>query len=180
MKRILSMMSLLLITIHLACAGDKTKAEEIQWLSFEEAEAKMKKEPRKVLIDFYTGWCGWCKVMDKKTYAQPDLVKYVNEHFYAIKFDAEQKDPVQFMGKKWEFQNQYRAHELAIELMQGRMSYPTTVIMDEHFTNAQPMPGYLEVYKMESILKYIAGDQHKSTPWNDWQRSFKAEWGSTQ
>lgn len=40
--------------------------KEVEWISFEEAEKRMQKQPRKVWIDIYTGWCGWCKVLDKK------------------------------------------------------------------------------------------------------------------
>jgi thioredoxin-related protein len=96
--------------------------------------------------------------------------------FMPLNFDAEQKTPVTFQGKKWEFVAQNKANQLAVELMKGQMSYPTTIFMDENFENGQPMPGYLEVFKMESILKYLGGNNHKTTPWNDWQRAFKAEW----
>ena len=37
----------------------------LTWISFEQAVELQKKEPRKILIDVYTDWCGWCKKMDK-------------------------------------------------------------------------------------------------------------------
>lgn len=176
-------LALFAATITTACAGKGSQetqaaesATEIKWLTFEQAEQKMKEQPKKVLIDMYTSWCGWCKVMDKKTYASPGLVAYVNEHYYAIKFDAEQKAPVTFMGKKYEYMSANKAHELAIQLMQGRMSYPTTIFMDENFQNPMQQPGYLELPVMEGILKYLGSNTHKSMPWNEFQREFKAEW----
>ena len=190
MKRIVLLLSLFTAFTQVACGNNPkergedvakdqevAKATEIHWMSFEEAEKKMKEQPRKVLVDVYTDWCGWCKVMDKKTYTNAALIQYVNEHFYAVKFNAEQKAPITFAGKKWEFIPENRANQLAVELMKGQMSYPTTIIMEEGFKNAQPMPGYMETFQMESVLKYIGGDHHKTTPWNDWQRGFKAEWG---
>lgn len=176
MNRLLMFLGFLLLTTHMACAYDKKNDAGIHWMSFEEAEAKMKEHPKKVIIDLYTSWCGWCKVMDKKTYSNDSLIRYVNENYYAIKFDAEQKTPVTFKGKKWEYSAQNRANELAVQLMQGRMSYPTTIFMDEGFENAQPLAGYLELFQMETILKYIGGNKHKTVPYNDWQHEFKASW----
>lgn len=183
MKKILLACTMLAATLNIACAGtggeEKKGAaatEEIQWLTFEQAEQKMKEQPKKVIIDLYTSWCGWCKVMDKKTYASPALAKYVNEHYYAIKFNAEQKDPVTFMGKQFQYKAASKAHELAVQLMQGRMSYPTTIFMDENFQNPVQQPGYLELPVMEGILKYMGGNHNKTTPWNEFQKGFKAEW----
>lgn len=177
MRSLLSLLGILFAFSQVACATDnKKEANEIHWMSFEEVEAKMKEKPKKVLIDVYTGWCGWCKVMDKKTYSNDSLIRYVNEHYYAVKFDAEQRNPVAFQGKKWQYSSQGRVNELAAQLLQGRMSYPTTVFMDENFENPQPMPGYLEIFQMESILKYLGGNNHKSMPWQDWQHSFKPSW----
>lgn len=154
----------------------KIEPKGINWISFGEAEQLMKKEPKKVIIDIYTDWCGWCKVLDKKTYSNPQLIDYVNKNFYAIKFNAEGKEPFMFMGKKWEFQPANRANELAIELMQGKMSYPTTVFMEKGFTDVQPVPGYLDVNQMEGILKFIGEDYNKKISWNDFQHQFKAAW----
>lgn len=177
MKKILSLLALWVMLVHTACAGDKK--DEIHWISMEEAEAKMKEHPKKVIVDVYTSWCGWCKVMDRETYANDSLIRFVNDNFYAVKFDAESRNAISFMGKKWEYSAQSRVNELAVELLQGRLSYPTTVFLDENFQNAQPTPGYLKVFQMESILKYLAGNNHKTTPWEDWQRGFQAKWPPT-
>ena len=68
----------------------KAKAEgAVNWVSFEEAEALMAKEPRKIMVDVYTKWCGPCKRMNSQTFGNPTLAKYINENYYAVKFDAE-------------------------------------------------------------------------------------------
>ena len=89
--------------------------EKVNWLTFEEAIALHEKEPKKLLIDLYTDWCGWCKVMDRNTYSQADIASYINENFYPVKFNAEQKEPVEFRGHTFEFVAQGRrgVHELA-------------------------------------------------------------------
>lgn len=191
MKRILLLL-LAFSTITLtASAGDKNKNKkpaadkkatakpanenEVHWMTMDEVQAAMKKEPRKVLVDFYTGWCGWCKVMDKKTYSNPEVIKYINAKYYAVKFDAERKDTISFLNKEYGFNPSARANELAVQLMQGRMSYPTTVILMEQFQNPQPIPGYLAVPQMETVLKYIGENAYLTKKWEDFQKDFKPE-----
>lgn len=151
--------------------------DEIKWISFSEAEKMMKVKPKKVIIDLYTSWCGWCKVMDKKTYSNPELIKYVNDNYYAIKFDAESRDSISFLGQRWGYEPQYKASRLAVELMGGKMSYPTTVIMGENFQGIYPIPGFLELPVMESILKYFQQTKpaDKET-YQDFNSRFKAVW----
>lgn len=184
-NRIVLLLSFIMTFSLSACAQAKTdnpenNNSEIHWLTFEQAEQKMKEKPKKVLVDIYTSWCGWCKVMEKKTYSNPQLIKYVNEHFYAVKFNAEQKTPIHFMGKEWDYVPANRANKLAIQLMQGKMSYPTSVFMGENFTDPQPVPGYMEVYQMEGILKFIGEGINKKMPWKEYQHSFKPEWQPKQ
>ena len=64
-------------------------------------QEKMKKEPRPILLDFYTDWCGWCKQMMKTTYADVNLASYINTYFYPAKFNAESKDTIEYLGKKY-------------------------------------------------------------------------------
>lgn len=165
-------------------AGDKKDkkgaATEINWLTFDELQVAMKKEPRKVYVDVYTDWCGWCKVMDKKTFSNPEVIRYMNEKFYAVKFNAERKDTIRFMGKSYYFDPQYKANTLAVELMQGKMSYPTSIFTEDNFMNPQPVPGFLEVPKIEMILKFLGDNIYKSQPFEEYSKNFKGSWASAQ
>src|SRR4249919_2233805 len=59
--------------------------KEVNWMSIDDVQVAMKKQPRKVWIDVYTDWCGWCKRMDKTTFSDPNVIRYMNKHFYAVK-----------------------------------------------------------------------------------------------
>ncbi len=154
---------------------------EIHWITdMNELEAKMQASPKKVIFDVYTDWCGWCKKMDADTYTNPDLVKYVNNNFYAVKLDAERKDAFTFQGKEYKFEPQYRSNTFAVEIMKGAASYPTTVFMTENFQNPNPIPGYMQVKDMELILTYFGDNMYKRVKFDDYKKTFQYHWDKGQ
>jgi thioredoxin-related protein len=151
--------------------GHDTTQEKtgVKWHTIQEAEQLMKKEPRKVYIDMYTDWCKWCKVMEQNTFSDDRIIKLLNTKYYAVRFDAEGKDPVDFKGKTFKFVPQGRNgyHELAAVLMKGKLSYPTSVFLDEDLNLITPLPGYVDANKMEPILEFIGEDHYKNQTYQD-------------
>ncbi len=169
MKKISSISSLGLILILLLnsfqVAEDK---EAIKWLSFEEAVALQAKEPKKILVDVYTDWCGWCKKMDKNTYTDAEVIKNLNKNYYLVKFNAEQKEEVKFKDKVFKFKAEYKAHELAVSLLNGQMSYPSTVFLDEDLNLLTNVPGYLTPKDINPILVYFGENIYKTKNWKEY------------
>jgi thioredoxin-related protein len=157
-------------------AVEAVNDKEIQWMTIEQAEAAMAKKPKKVWIDVYTGWCGWCKVMDRKTFAHPEVIKYINQNYYAIKLDAEQQAPITFQGKVYNFRQENGVHELAVQLLQGRMGYPSSVIMNENFGQAYVFAGYQNVGATEGILRYFHDGTFKQTTYEQYAKVFVPTW----
>jgi thioredoxin-related protein len=147
---------------------------KVQWMTMEEALEKSKTDKRKIFIDVFTDWCGWCKRMDESTFVDPSVAQYLNDNFYAVKLNAEQQQEIVFNNKTYSFRkNGARGyHELAAELLNNRLSFPTVVFMDETLNVIQPIPGYLEAPKLETILNYFGTDSHKTTPWETYERKF--------
>lgn len=152
-----------------------TKDSKVHWISFEDAVKKSQTKPRKIMIDLYTEWCGWCKRMDKDTFEDEDVADYLNTHYYNVKFDAEYKEDILFNGKTYSYIKNGRRgyHELAAELANGRLSFPTTVFLDEKQRPIQPLPGYKAPDIFEQIITYFGEDMHKKMPWEKYQRTYK-------
>jgi thioredoxin-related protein len=140
---------------------------KIKWLDIEEAVALNKKKPKMFFIDTFTDWCGWCKKMDATTFQNPVIVEYMNKNFYAVKFNAERKDTVNFNGKQYVNPNptgQRATHQLAQELLGGRMSYPSFVILDENLAKVTIIPGYRKAPDFESILHFFGDKVYVTNP----------------
>ena len=185
MKRVL-LFALGIVMMSPAIARKKTPppapkpAAEIHWItSIDELQAKMAQNPKKVYMDVYTDWCGWCKRMDATTFQNPDLITYMNNNFYAVRLNAERKDTIHFQGKDYFFNPQYKANTFAVEMMKGSMSYPTAVVMMENFQNPQAIPGFMEVKQIEPLLTYLGDNAYKHQSWDVYQKSYKPVWDHT-
>lgn len=146
-----------------------SQAQEINWLSWDEAVALQNTEahPKKMFIDVYTDWCKWCKVMDQNTFQNPKVTAYMNEHYYMVKFDAEGTEPITYDGKEFKFVKSGRSgyHELALALLQGKLSYPTVVFLDESQKMLTPLAGYQEVEPFLKVAVYFGDDIYKTKDW---------------
>ena len=152
------------------------RKEALKWLSLEEVEANMKVKKKAVLIDLYTDWCGWCKVMDKKTYSNPDVIKYIEENFYPVKIDAETSESLKWKGKIYNYDQKYKVNTFALHLTNGQLSFPTTIILPVDNSAPQLIPGYLKVPDMELVLRYFGDNHFGKTAFDSYRNSFLASW----
>jgi thioredoxin-related protein len=170
----------LILILSFAVNAQKKKDEkpaEIKWYSFEDAiNLNAQQFPKKkILIDVYTDWCGWCKKMDATTFSNPEIVKYINEYYYAVKLNAERKDSIMLDGKLFINPNptvNRSTHQLAEALLNNRMSYPSYVFMDEMNRPITVVPGYSEAVNFEPILHYFADNQYLKQAWETFQKQF--------
>ena len=147
----------------------------IKWYTWEEGMVKAEEESKKFFVDLYTDWCKWCKEMDKATFQNPVIAEYINEHYIAIKFNAERRDEIEFRGETYRFVKGGRRgyHTLATKLTKGRLNYPTVVFMDEEKNVIQAIPGFLDVPTFDPIMRFFAENYHKSMPWSVYLSKYK-------
>ncbi|MEM9548661.1 MAG: DUF255 domain-containing protein [Bacteroidota bacterium] len=126
-----------------------------KWHSVEEAVSLAKTDQKKILIDVYTDWCRWCKVMDQKTFSEAEVSKYLSENYHLAKFNAEQKEELSFNGKKYTFKlNGKRGyHEFAADILNGQLAYPSLVIFDSNLNKIEVVRGFKSPEELMKILK---------------------------
>lgn len=160
-------------------------AQEIKWVTFNEAIALQKKAPKKIMMDVYTSWCGPCKMLDKNTFQNKDVAEYVNKHYYAVKFNGEGNQEVTYKDNRFTNPNynpananrRNSAHQLASYLQIS--AYPTIVFFDEKGEVITPLRGYQAPAQLELYLKMFKADDHKNIAtqeeFNAYYTAFKPE-----
>ena len=149
-------------------------AQEVKWYTFEEAIELNKKEPRKIMVDVYTDWCGWCKVMENNTFNHAVIAAFLNESFYPVKFNAEQQGDITFRDQTYKYVSQGNrgVHELAYALLNGQMSYPSVVFLNEAVEIIHVQKGFVKPAPFDEIIKYIGGSHYLNQSWEDWKAGY--------
>ena len=166
----------LLLSVVFVPFSMSQKKSKIKWYSFEEAIALNDENPKKVFVDIYTDWCGWCTKMDNTTFSNPVIAAYMNKNYYAVKLDAETKDTIVFKSKEYLNDQTGRRppHQLAIALLQGKMSYPSYAFLDENNDLITVVKGYIKVHEFEPMLHFLSKDAYKSGNYTDFKSGFQS------
>ena len=166
-------------SLILFLVGYSVTSAQVNWMTFNEALAAQKENPKKIIIDVYTTWCGPCKLLDKNTFGNPEVTAYINENYYPVKFNAEGKELISYNGNR--FKNpQYdpnrkgrnSRHQFTAYL--GITGYPTVAFFDENANYLAPIVGYHNVQQMEFYLKLFAsGDYNNLKSQEDFASYYK-------
>lgn len=156
--------------ISLTLLAFTSDSQQLTWYSFEKAVEQVRKKPKYIFIDVYTNWCGWCKVMDRKTFRDPQIVQALNKYYYPVKLNAETRDTIYFNGQAHYYMPEYRANLLAIRLLDGRMAYPSIVILDSRFRRLIILRGYQSPEELHPYLLYYGQGHYKRMKFREFKR----------
>ncbi|MFH1214158.1 MAG: thioredoxin fold domain-containing protein [Candidatus Neomarinimicrobiota bacterium] len=130
-------------------------AEGKAWYGFNEGLALASKEKKHVVIDFYTDWCGWCKVMDKKTFSDPVVNQYLFGNFIPIRINAENDtEKLTFKGKTYTPRELTRAFQVT--------GYPSIAFVSPEMEVLGVIPGYIEKDRFQNLLKFVSQECYKT------------------
>lgn len=180
------LMKKLLLLLSVILTGLTAQAQEIEWMSMNEALEAQKEKPRKIFMDLYTTWCGPCKMLDKNTFSDKNVAAYVNENYYPVKFNAEGSEEVTYKGNTYtnpqydpNRKGRNSQHQFATALQVT--GYPSLAYFDEEGKPLQVVPGYRTPAQLEIFLKLFGEDHYKKLTtkeaWEEYQKNFKSEFG---
>ena len=151
----------LLMSITLLLGGFSfAQQSSAKWLEFDELTPAMRTEVRPVIIQVGTSWCNYCKMMDQQVYQNREVAAFIEAHFYPLKLNAESRDEIVFLGKKYAYVPSgphTGRHQLADVLAgeKGKLQYPTTVVLNRQLQPVFRHAGYLGVEELLSILREV-------------------------
>lgn len=164
MRRVTALhLRIVLLALIIACASTEAAAapegDELAWKSFAAARADAKVSKRKVVVDVWTSWCGWCKKMDRDVYSNADVRAYLEAHFEIAKLDAEAS------AKQKLDEGEFSGRDIAKSM--GVSSYPSTVFFTDAGEMITAVPGYMDAPTFLRVLEYIHGEYYKNQSWNE-------------
>ena len=146
--------------------GCTISSAQVNWMTMDEALAAQKSNPKKIIVDVYTSWCGPCKLLDKNTFGNAEISAFINQNYYPVKFNAEGKEEVNFNGNRFENprydpnrKGRNARHQFTAYL--GITGYPTVAFFDENANYIAPIVGYHNVQQMEFYLKLFSSNDYK-------------------
>ncbi len=133
--------------------------DQINWISFNQLNDSLKVHPKKVFVNFYADWCVYCKEMDRTTFQNKEVIKQLNENYYAVKMNIETEEKIIFGGQTF-VNNRIKkvnpVHEIALLLASRKnkpFSLPAYLVFNEKFEAEARYFQYLDVPALLKIIE---------------------------
>jgi thioredoxin-related protein len=168
MKRMYLLSAFILLGSLVASAQEK-----VNWLTIEDAARKSLEEPRIMVIDVYTDWCGWCKRQDATTFTDPEVVRILNEQFYPVKLNAESREDIVLGSRTYKFVDSGSRgyHEVAAIVTNGRLVYPTISYLSEEGKILKVSPGYKDASALKVYLSWFTSGAYLEQGFDEYKFS---------
>jgi thioredoxin-related protein len=155
-RKIFAVCSIFLAAFLAGCGEKKSPdtATVNKWIGFNEGIALARKQQKPVVIDFYTSWCKWCKVMDEQTFSKPEVSRYLADRFVSIRINAESRgEQLAYDGENF----------TPVELTRrfGVTGFPSLAYLDREGKLVTVMPGFVPPETFLPLLKYIDRECYK-------------------
>lgn len=143
-------------------------AAGVTWYRWNEGLAAAARSKRPVIVDVYTDWCGWCKRMDRETYARAEVGAYLNAHFVMVRLNAESTERASYQGRAFDGKSLAGAFDVT--------GYPTTIFLRPNGDHMVNVPGYIPAEKFMKLARFIGdGDMDRGVSWETYSKKAGAK-----
>ena len=146
--------------------GTTKSGDKLEWLAFDAAAARAKDQKKHLIVDIYTTWCGWCRVMEQQTYADSEVVAYLRENFVLAKVNGESSAKLRWLGKELTERQFARAV--------GVTGYPATYFMKPDAELLGGMGGFLRPPEFMIYARFVGSRWYEKGKFNDYIDSLRA------
>ncbi|MBR1625714.1 MAG: DUF255 domain-containing protein [Bacteroidales bacterium] len=185
MKRIHLVLTVIFaVFVSASCNAQEGQPSKVKWMSVQDAVNQGQKDGKSaklIFIDCYTSWCGWCKVLDSKTFSNDTVAAILNYYYYPCKFDAEGKETIKIDGltnNPSTKNGRGATHELMKVVWEGQRGggYPTMAIRRGNFAPVDCIMGYLGPEELQPALVYYAENYYKQMSFEKFKDKYVKEY----
>ncbi|HKO78138.1 MAG TPA: thioredoxin fold domain-containing protein [Flavobacterium sp.] len=131
---------------------------QLKTYTFQEVENLSKENPKPLVVFIHTTWCNYCKMMENSTFKTPEIITLLNDNYYFISLDAENKEDIYFNNLTFSFKPNGQntgIHELATALatINSQVVYPTITVLDSDLSIVFQKHSYLNSKQLLTILE---------------------------
>jgi thioredoxin-related protein len=172
----MSIMKITVLALLFACflsaaaqAGDNNPKAAAQptWLGFDAGMKEARRTNKKVFVDVYTDWCGWCKKMDKEVFSHAAVGPYLSEQYVLVRLNAESAAKVSYKDTQ--------SSEMELARKFGVTGYPTSLFFEPNGDLITSLPGYVKADDFMAVLKYFAESHYKKLDWQAFYDQYRKD-----
>ena len=168
MNAITLLKKFILIFLILGSGHSLFAQHDIQWYNWSIGVQEAKRQNLPIMVSVYNNGCSWCEHMINTTYKDNKVIDYISQNFIAIKLNIEEKKPLHFKSKDYNFvkKGSHSYHTLAVDLLDGRYGTPAVIFVDQNQEVLQSLIGYKGSKNFLQILKYYGDEHYRDVPWH--------------
>jgi thioredoxin-related protein len=141
----------------------ETSLGQLKAVPFEEIASLQKADPRPMVIFIHTDWCKYCQGMKNTTFKNDHVVQLLNNNFYFLDLNAEEKRNIRFHQKTFKYKprgNNTGVNELAEQLgsNNGKLSYPTLCILNADYEIIYQHHEFIDSRRLIKMLEQLKED----------------------
>jgi thioredoxin-related protein len=173
--RIVFLLAIMLSVAVMSAIANGEKGGSVSWITPADLANISTEAKKPIIIDVYTSWCYYCKVMDNTTWRNDSVAAYLASNYYTVKINAENKEPYTWQGASYEYEPKYKVNMLAVKLLGGNMVYPSLVIIP---VKGEPeiLKGAFTAKELEMILKYYGDRTNETKSPEEFMKTFSGKW----